>query len=173
MRTGQTRSVAGSVFINYRLDTAGWSVALDETLSRRYGRDHVFRASRSIRPGEDFPDRIIQGIRESAVVLPLIGPGWLARDARGRRRVDEPGDWVRQEITAALTAGIALIPVVVDGAPFPTASELPGEIAPLGRRQYLRLHHRSATTDIRRIVDTISPILMRTHRVGTPLRGAE
>jgi len=147
------------VFISYRLETAGWSVALDEKLSRQLGSDRVFRASRSILPGEDFANRINRAIRESVVMLPLIGPGWLGGDTRGRRRLDDPDDWVRREIATALGANVLLVPVVVDNAVFPSASELPAEIAALGRRQYLRLHHRSAFDDLRRIVDTLDVIL--------------
>src|SRR5262245_21085357 len=104
------------VFINYRSDAAAWAVMLDRELSDWFGADRVFRASRSIRPGEDFIDRILRSVRSSSVFLALIGPTWLALDSHGRRRIDEDADWVRREIAEALGAGIPVIPVLTDNA---------------------------------------------------------
>ncbi|MGH8573278.1 MAG: TIR domain-containing protein, partial [Gammaproteobacteria bacterium] len=74
-----------SVFINYRSEAAAWAVVLDRELSERFGVDRVFRAPRSIRPSEDFIDRILQGVRSSSVLLAVIGPTWLAVDTYNRR----------------------------------------------------------------------------------------
>lgn len=147
------------VFINYRSDAAAWAVVLDRELSDRFGADRVFRAPRSIKPSEDFIDRILQSVRSSAVLLAIIGPTWLALDKNNQRRIDDDTDWVRREIAEALAAGIQIVPILTDDAPPPNAADLPADIARLGRYQYLRLHHRNAAYDLRRILDELSSLI--------------
>jgi len=60
-------------------------------------------------------------------------------DEHGRCRLDKPDDFVRLEIEAALSRGILVIPVLVDGARMPRADELPPSLAALPRRQALEL----------------------------------
>ena len=81
----------------------------------------------------DYIRTILPGCR---VVLVLIGPNWLeARDETGRRRLDDPQDWVRIEIETALNAsGLDVVPVLVNGARMPRAEELPQSLHPLLRR---------------------------------------
>ena len=62
----------------------------------------------------------------------LIGNAWLlVEDRAGRRRLDVPKDWVRQEIEVALRRDIPIIPVRLQGAPMPSEDELPTSIADL------------------------------------------
>jgi hypothetical protein len=52
------------------------------------------------------------------VMLAIIGPNWLnSKDESGQRRLDNPADYVRVEIAAALRRNIRVVPVLVDGAP--------------------------------------------------------
>jgi len=54
------------VFINYRNEDEPFgAVLVDHELSVRFGEDRVFRASRSIRPGEDFATAILSAVRRS------------------------------------------------------------------------------------------------------------
>ena len=73
-------------------------------------------------------------------------------DRTGRRRIDDPQDWVVQEISAALQRGLRVIPVLVEGAEMPVASELPGPLAPLVNRQALPLRHSSFSADLTRLM---------------------
>lgn len=147
------------VFINYRSDAAAWALVLDRALSERFGADRVFRASRSIRPSEDFIDRILRSVRSSSVLLAVIGPAWLAVGKNGRRRIDDDSDWVRREIAEALAAGIPIVPILTDDAPQLDPADLPSDIMALARCQYLRLHHRNATYDLSRIVDELAGLV--------------
>lgn len=62
-------------------------------------------------------------------MIPLIGPRWLAET---RRRLDDPTDWVRLQLQAALAhPGVNVIPVLVDRAEMPHPDELPGGLAHL------------------------------------------
>ena len=74
------------------------------------------------------------------VLLALIGDEWLTvTDEHGRRRLDDPDDFARLELEAALARNIRVIPVLVDGARMPRADELPPSLAPLAGRQALQL----------------------------------
>jgi hypothetical protein len=140
------------VFINHRGGCAGWAVHIDNALSARFGADRVFRASRSIQPGEDFVDRILATVAGSKVVVALIGPDWVTvTDKSGGRALDSDSDWVRREIEYAITAGIPVLPVLVDDAPLLHSTDLPDPLAGLARRQYLRMNHRSAQADTERV----------------------
>lgn len=76
-------------------------------------------------------------------------------DAHGRRRIDDPHDWVAEEIRVALDRRIRVIPILVDGARMPEADELPPSLARLAARQALTLRHESFVTDTARLVAAI------------------
>ena len=67
----------------------------------------------------------------------FIGPGWLSTtDRDGNRRLDDPGDWVRLEVEAALRRPeVAVVPVLVNGAEMPPSHDLPDSLKPLTDRQ--------------------------------------
>jgi TIR domain len=148
------------IFVNYRSTDSGWAVLLDRELSARFGPDAVFRASRSIRPGQDFPDRILHELQQSSAMLAIIGAGWsTATDLAGRRRLHDEHDWVRHEIAHAFRTGVPVLPVLADSAPRPVAADLPPDIARLARCQYLRLHHRSDRHDVDHLITEITKYL--------------
>jgi len=149
-----SRDVCGSkIFINYRDEDEPFVAALiDHELSSAFGSSRVFRDSKSIRLGDDFAEIILASVRQSKALLVVLGPRWLdAADAAGRRRLDNPYDWVRLEIAEALRHGVRVIPVLV-AVDMPRAGELPEDIAALTRCQYLHLHHRDSRHDIARLV---------------------
>lgn len=53
------------------------------------------------------------------------------RDETGNRRLDDPNDWVRLEIAAALERQIPVIPILVDGEKIPKAAQLPENLQQL------------------------------------------
>ncbi|WP_157254534.1 toll/interleukin-1 receptor domain-containing protein [Nonomuraea typhae] len=164
------------IFINYRGTDSAWAVLLDRVLSERFGPDKVFRASRSIRPSEDFIEKILDSIHRSSVLIAVVGPEWLdAGSGDGRRYLDDRADWVRREIAEALAVGIPVIPVLVGDAPRLVAHRLPKAIAQLARCQYLRLHHRNADYDMARLTDELRrlvPELSGVRASGADLTGA-
>ena len=90
--------------------------------------------SGSIEPGADFVDAIERAIASSGVVLVMIGSEWLrCTDGAGRRRLDDPGDFIRLETATALGRGARVIPVLVEGARMPRPDELPADLRPLAR----------------------------------------
>src|SRR5215475_3385591 len=145
--------MAGGVFINYRgEDSHSYAALLYTELSRHFGTELVFLDSESIPAGADFVAQLLARVRGCAVLLAVIGPRWLsATDAEGRRRIDDPADWIRRELAEAFAAGVQVIPVLTDSADLPGEAELPAEIAGLRRCQYRRLRHREATADLERL----------------------
>ena len=78
------------------------------------------------------------------------------------RDADDPDDIVRLEIEAALTRGVRIIPVLVEGTVMPTRHELPESLVSLARRNALRIRHDSFRSDAGRLVTAIERILAPT-----------
>ncbi|MFY1689499.1 toll/interleukin-1 receptor domain-containing protein [Plantactinospora sp. WMMB782] len=151
------------IFINYRTgDETFAAPVIDERLRREFGDDRVFRDSRSLGPGLDFPPEIWYQLKRSTVLLALIGPRWLTlEDDSGNRRIDHPKDYVRREIRRALKRDIRVIPLLLDGGRMPTEEELPHDIRRLARRQFLPLRTRDLLVDLQRLVDELARIVPR------------
>ncbi|WP_433479544.1 TIR domain-containing protein [Spirillospora sp. CA-142024] len=149
------------MFVNYRTGDGDWAATLiARELATRFGAHNVFLASKSIRLGEDFAERIEARLRECDVLLAVIGTRWPAiTDRAGRPRIDDPDDWVNREIIAALKHGLRVIPVLLDRVPRLDESDLPLSIARLARCQYLRLHHRNDDRDIARLLDELDELV--------------
>src|SRR5919201_1232536 len=128
----------GAIFISYRRqDSPGYAGRLYDALAARLGEERVFIDVGAIEPGADFPQQINEAVRSCDVLLAVIGPEWATvTDARGRRRVDDPDDFVVIEVGTALREpDVKVIPVLVDGARMPMQDELPPALAALSRRQ--------------------------------------
>jgi hypothetical protein len=170
--------LGGGVFINYRGDDShSYGALLYRDLRRRFGRDSVFLDSESIPAGADFVAELADQVRQSQVLLAVIGPSWLAATGPdGRRRIDDPEDWIRRELVEAFSAGVTVIPVLTDNGTLPAEDELPPDIAGLARLQYRMLRHRDATADltrIRRDIRATAPNLRRSTRPPARSRARE
>src|SRR5205085_1681313 len=92
----------------------------------KFTKKQVFRDVDNIPLGITFPAHLRQILGKSGVVLVIIGRDWLtATDEQGIRRLDDPHDFVRIEVEAALRANVPVIPVLVTGATMPSAKDLP------------------------------------------------
>jgi hypothetical protein len=107
------------------------------------------------RRGVDFSERLDEAVGACSLLIALIGEGWLAaRDAAGHRRLDDPEDFVHQELAAALArGGLRVIPVLVEGATMPRAEDLPNDLKPLARRNARELSHARWEYDAGRLVE--------------------
>lgn len=163
-------------FISYRReDAAGYAGRLRESLERRLGSARVFRDVDTLRPGQDFVQAIESRLSDCAVMLAVIGRDWVnARDLAGSRRLDEPFDFVRLEIAAALARpNVLVVPVLVEGANMPSAAELPENLKPLIRRHAVSIRDETWDGDVDRLVNVIeSAISMRDpSRADAPISG--
>ncbi|HEV7733522.1 MAG TPA: TIR domain-containing protein, partial [Candidatus Binatia bacterium] len=127
----------GRAFINYRVsDTLALATALHRELEKAFGPESVYLDHRELEPGERWPDRLRDEVRNAGVLLVLIGPQWMsAKDENHIRRLDLPDDWVRLEIETALEAGRPIVPILVDG----TAPPVPGAFATEATRRIIAL----------------------------------
>jgi hypothetical protein len=150
-------ATSGRIFISYRREEtaypAGW---LYDRLTGHFGSGQVFKDVDSIQLGDDFVEVINRAVGSCDVLLALIGNEWpTMTDEHGRRRLDNPDDFVRLEIEAALSRGVLLIPVLVDGARMPHADELPASLAALVRRQALELSPARFDFDTSRLLKVL------------------
>src|SRR5512132_3601954 len=131
------------IFISYRReDAAGYAGRLYDRLAAHFGDERVFMDVEGIEPGADFFDAIERAVGSCEALIVMIGNEWLAVDSAGHRRLDDPADFVRIETATALTRGIRVVPVLVDGAVVPRADQLPVQLVPLTRRQAVELSHK-------------------------------
>ena len=146
------------VFLSYRRDdTGGYAVGLSDRLRSRFGQDdHVFIDVDTIAPGQDFVEVIKQAVGSCDVFLALIGPEWLqSTDTQGHRRLDNPEDAVRLEITTALDRNIPVIPVLVGGTRMPSADQLPDPLKTFARRNALEISNTRWQYDVDRLIESI------------------
>ena len=144
------------IFLSYRRqDSQSATGRLADDLEARFGDERVFR-DHEIAAGENFVEAIRRSVESSTVVLAIVGRRWLdARDAEGRRRLDDPNDFVRLEIELALAARVPLVPVLVEGATMPAAADLPPSIAEFSRCQAVELSDRRWRDDVETLVATL------------------
>jgi TIR domain len=164
----------GRIFISYRREEtaypAGW---LFDRLVDQYGSE-VFKDVDRIELGDDFVEVINTAVGSCDVLLALIGDEWVTiTDDEGRRRLDNPDDYVRLEIEAALARKVRVIPILVDGAPMPHAGELPASLGPLTRRQALELSPSQFDFDTGRLIKVLDKTLaaIRTEVHSVPAQG--
>jgi hypothetical protein len=165
----QAPSGRGRIFISYRREEtaypAGW---LFDKLAERFGEGQIFKDIDSIEPGDDFVDTITAAVGSCDVLLALIGNRWLTiTDAAGTRRLDDPNDFVRVEVEAALSRNVRVIPVLVEGASPPRGDQLPATLAGLVRRQALELSPSRFETDLGRLLRVLEKTLAETHAGAT------
>lgn len=160
------------VFISYRRDdSAPYAGRLYDRLADAIGQENIFMDVDSISFGLDFADAIGTAVSSCDVLLAIIGPEWLTISERDRRRLDDPDDFVRLEIEAALERNVRVVPVLVDEAELPARDDLPESLQPLVRRQTLRLSHDQFRLETQRLLDDLTRLSGGTAPPG-PAAGA-
>ncbi len=149
------------IFISYRHDdSAGYAGRLYDRLVKHFGADHLFMDIDQIEPGEDFVDVLQKKLQVVQVAVVLIGKSWLdSKDEIGQRRLDNPDDWVRIEITTLLERKIRIIPVLVGGAATPKSSQLPEPLIPLERRQAFEISDTRFHSDVDKLIHALEKII--------------
>lgn len=159
------------IFLNYRReDTAGHAGRLWDALREGVGDqpgfevDQIFMDIDTIDPGVDFREAIRKAVEASDVFLTLIGKHWLtATDSKGRRRLENPADFVRVEIEAALERAakhhdVRVVPTRVQGADMPGVEELPDGLADLAHRNAIELTDERWHYDVGRLLSSLKKL---------------
>jgi hypothetical protein len=150
----------GKIFLSYRRDdAAGYALALYHILCEHFERDQIFMDVDTLEPGEDFVQRIEDAVGSCQVVIAIIGRRWLSSSDESGRRIDNPYDWVRLEVSAALGSGIRVIPLLVDGATMPRGDELPQALADLARRQAIEIRHSRFSSDANHFITKLKKLI--------------
>ncbi|MBD2461345.1 SUMF1/EgtB/PvdO family nonheme iron enzyme [Oscillatoria sp. FACHB-1407] len=136
-----------SIFISYRRSDSDEAVNLMyRALIAHFGQGQVFLDRESIPGGANFAEQIKPAVENSKVMLVVIGSDWLNAKDGWKRRLDNPDDWVRQEIELALKNKRYVIPVLLNEATIPRKEELPQSIQGLLGANACRLITRENTT---------------------------
>ena len=106
-------------------------------------------------------------IAQCDALLAMIGPGWLdACDENGKRRLENPDDFVRIEIGTALKRGIPVIPILLEGTRIPKADQLPTDLKELALRNGIDVRHASFPQDMERLIRALKGAQSPRSRVG-------
>ena len=153
--------VHGRIFISYRREDAAYPAGwLFDRLAERFGNEQIFKDVDSIELGDDFVEVIGEAVGSTDVLLALIGDRWLTVvDEDGDRRLEDPEDFVRLEIEAALTRKVRVIPILVEGAKMPRENQLPPSLSPLARRQALELSPSRFAADTGKLLAVLEKTL--------------
>ena len=128
-----------SVFISYRReDSRHQAGRLHDRLVAHFGSEQVFKDVDSIPLGLDFRQVLTEQVAGCDVFLAVISDTWLSIAGKGwTRRLDDPGDFVRIEVEAALDRKIPVIPVLVGSSSVPQSEELAESLRRLAFRNGL------------------------------------
>lgn len=142
------------IFLSYRRDdSAGYTGRIFDHLGNRFGASRVFMDVEGIDIGENFAKAIEASIAQCNTVVAVIGRQWAgSADTSAGRRIDDPADYVRQEIAAAIRLGVELVPVLVGGAKFPSKQELPPELVDMSFRNALQIDDSAFLVGVDRLI---------------------
>ncbi|MGH8942444.1 MAG: TIR domain-containing protein [Acidimicrobiia bacterium] len=157
------------IFICYRReDSSGHAGRIYDRLGARFG-DDVFMDIDAIGPGVEYAQLIDETIDTVEAVIVVIGQQWLSStDGDGSRRLEDPEDLVRQEISAALARDVLVIPVLVQGAVLPKPEALPPELAGLARHNAFEVSDARWNYDADRLVKALEEALAKTAPATPP-----
>src|SRR4051794_24284923 len=114
-RQGRDDVPDGRIFVSYRRqEDAGNAGRLCDRLKYVFTPERVFMDVDGIHSGDDFKRIIEQEIARCDVLLAVIGKGWAdIRDEANARKLDNPDDFIRIEIDAALRQQKSNTPVLM------------------------------------------------------------
>ena len=131
-----------------------------DDLVTHFGEQKVFMDVAGIEAGRDFRQAIEESVANCGVLLVIIGPSWLAaKNEAGVRRLDDPADFVREEVAAALRRDIPVIPVLVRGAEMPRVEQLPETLTDLAYRNCVELTHARWRSDVQLLIEPLRRLI--------------
>ena len=144
------------IFLSYRReDASAYAGRVYDRLVAHFGAGQVFMDIDQIEPGEDFVQVIDRKVGACETAVVLIGKGWLSASDGEGRRLDNPEDFVRLEVAAALQRNVRVVPVLVGGAAMPRMQQLPEPLALLSRRNALEISDTRFHSDVDRLIKAL------------------
>jgi hypothetical protein len=159
------------IFLSYRRDdSAGHVGRLYDSLSARFGSNRIFVDIDHISPGQDFVEVVDDAVNRCAVLVVVMGKRWAGTGRVGKRRIDDPGDFVRLEVVGGLRrTGLRMIPVLVGGAKMLGPTELPEDLRELSRRNAFELSDTRWKEDVARLTTELDRIMGPMATPATPM----
>ncbi len=159
------------VFISYRRSGGDldWAGRIRDALVK----DFAVFFDTHIEPAGSIRANIEDALKRCRVVIPVIGPGWMAEKAR----LFNEEDWVRKELLTALQRGpsVHVLPLRRKEVQFPRAQDLardyPKELWGLFDKKAVELSHDNWDAEITQLKQELRSMLAGTQRAMTS-RGA-
>jgi serine/threonine protein kinase len=164
-----------NIFVSYRReDSRHQTGRLYDRLVQKFGDEQIFKDVDSIPFGLDFRQILSERVACCDVLIAVIGDDWLSiTDKSGNRRLEDPGDFVRIEIEAALSRQIPVIPVLVGQAGVPGFNELPTSLRDLSFRNGLAVRpDPDFHNDVTRLVLGIEKVVSSIRERSTTTRAS-
>ena len=150
------------IFISYRRQDSGVFIGrIYDQLKLHFGERNVFRDVYNIPAGSDFREVLNKEVGQCDIFLAVIGRQWVdISSTQGRRRLDDPNDFVRIEVELALSnPNILVIPVLVDNAEMPEVEDLPPSLQPLCYRNAVKVRtDPDFPHDMQMLLQQIKPV---------------
>jgi peptide/nickel transport system substrate-binding protein/oligopeptide transport system substrate-binding protein len=155
-----TQMTEGKIFISYQPEDSGRaSRRIYDRLTARFGRAQVLMDRRPTSGDGALGQAQVDAVSGSAVVLVVIGPHWLgAKDATGKRSLDDPDDAVRVEVETALRLGKVVVPLLVEGAAMPATEDLPESLRELTHSLPVAVDVAHRSVDLERTLASAIPL---------------
>jgi formylglycine-generating enzyme required for sulfatase activity len=165
--------VASKIFINYRrVESLNHAQHLKTLFDKTFGTKRVFLDVHGIDGGANWLQTLERQVAASDAMVVLIGKDWADRtDEQGKRRLDDPNDKVRFEISQALLRNLPIVPISIDGAPVPKQHQLPDNLWQLSLIQAMPLRSESFTQDAEAIIERLKMVLPKFGRGAVPAWG--
>ncbi|HEX8068402.1 MAG TPA: toll/interleukin-1 receptor domain-containing protein [Pyrinomonadaceae bacterium] len=160
------------IFLSYRReDSAAVAGRIHDRLRTHFGHESVFMDIDTIPLGADFRKYLNDAVSRCDVLLALIGEQWAGPRQADRRRLDDPTDFVRIELEAALARDIPVIPVLIGRTVMPRSDELPEALAPLVYRNAIQLDvGRDFHTHMDRLIHALEQLMATQRAPAAPPR---
>jgi TIR domain-containing protein len=145
------------VFISYRRTEKPRAVkVLYQQLANRLGEAQVFSDITKIHVADKFRDRIFDAIDDCDLFILMVGSRTFSElGENGRRRIDDPQDWVRQEVLRAMRRKVPIVPVLLNGSSPLTRKQLPRKLAKLADIQAMSTRNRLLSSVVTEIVNAL------------------
>ena len=148
------------IFLNYRrVQESGWAAdAIRTRLLQEFGQQRVFLDVDNILPGTDYMQEIRAAMRQAAALVVVMGRDWhkIQDEDTGNKRIDEPDDWVREEIRTALQRDIPIFILLLEDAELPKPEWNTQDIRRFLNFQRNRIHQASADNDLKPVLEGLA-----------------
>jgi hypothetical protein len=165
--------VSGKIFISYRRNDERSTVGrLLSALQSTFTPEQLFADADPVQPGDDVVRGVNAKIRQSNVLVAIIGPKWLsASETQSATRLDNAADVVRVAIEAAFRTRKRVVPVLIGGSEMPTAGRLPATLRPLATLAPVRVQNDSFQADVEGLVQSLKSSVGPRSRMSWPRIG--